>query len=159
MEIAQAHIKFNENIYYCNGTRIVISCPTAFENSTVDECSNEAINCGVRPMNSSIYCLRAALLSRTPVFCNSTKTVNAEDVDESVTILNCYEGQLPASMAAFIPTSTTEAPKTNSQTTHEVDQLSSEENVTHWVPVALTISSEVIEFDTFAVTTDNDFLI
>lgn len=90
-------------------------CPRTLENATIiDECLNSVMTCDSKELEETrdLHCTNATLISKTPIVCNSTIILNGTNVNETTTILNCYYGALPEKMAAFIPTTTTEAPIT-----------------------------------------------
>lgn len=118
LEIAQARIRINETTYSCNNSTIIISCPKVFDNETFDECSSETMICGTLRADSAVYCASDTLLNRSPIFCNSTIVVSEEESDEPVTVLDCYEGELPSELAAYVPTTTTEEPITIAENEH-----------------------------------------
>lgn len=113
--IAQTQIKLDDNIYSCTNQSVAISCPRSLDNETIiDDClsSNKTMECGLEDPATNLYCTNGTLISRMPIVCNSTTVLNGTNVNETTTILNCYHGQLPDKLAAFIPTTSTEAPVT-----------------------------------------------
>lgn len=124
-DLMQSQIQINnENIYQCINNTIVMSCSRkvlvieteAHGNQT--ECMNRNMQCDLKDEEivGSIYCSNGTLMSKNFIFCNSTTLLNGTNVNETTTILNCYEGQLPESQAAFIPTTTTtQAPVTTTE--------------------------------------------
>jgi len=114
-ELAQTQIKLNETVYFCNNQSIAMSCPRTSDNGTVDECLNKTMECDVTDSKSAggVYCTNDGTLKSTEsIVCDSTTILNGTNVNETSTILNCYYGLLPETMASFIPTQTTEAPVT-----------------------------------------------
>lgn len=111
-EIAQAYVQYDSNIYSCVNESIAISCPRDFASTTVDECLNKTMMCDQQESLENLYCTNATLLSRANIVCNSTTVLNGTLLNETTTILNCYQGELPERLTAFIPTTTTEAPIT-----------------------------------------------
>lgn len=90
----------NQDIYVCNNDKIEILCRKKSENQ---KCVNEELKDG---LTDNIFYSDGILKNIVPLFCNSTITV-----DEEVTLLNCYDGQLPRNKMSFIPTTTsTESP-------------------------------------------------
>jgi len=89
-------------------SRKVLENQTAAQDNQT-ECVNKNIQCDLKDEEiiGSIYCSSGTLMSKSLIFCNSTTLLNGTNVNETTTILNCYEGQLPESQAAFIPTTTT----------------------------------------------------
>jgi hypothetical protein len=112
-EIAQSQVKFDETTYRCLNGTIGISCMQKLENGTfLDDCKDQTMQCDIKDDISNLYCTNGTLLSRINIFCNSTALLNGTNLNETTTVLNCYEGALPQAQAAFIPTTTTEAPIT-----------------------------------------------
>ncbi|KAL7042497.1 hypothetical protein ACKWTF_001161 [Chironomus riparius] len=105
-KLIQSQIRINDqDIYVCNNRKIEILCKKKSENS---ECLNEELQCDLHQgITDNIYCTQNTLLSRTYLFCSSTSTIHKKDSNENVTIVNCFEGQLPKSRVSFIPTTTT----------------------------------------------------
>lgn len=87
---------------------VEVACSRATQN--LNKCFSGTMECDVEDVfdNGIVYCTNATLVTNTTVVCNST--ISIPNIDETLTILSCYEGQLPELMAAFIPTTTTEAP-------------------------------------------------
>lgn len=100
-DIIQSQLRINNNdIYVCNKNKIEILCS---KNSESQKCVNEELSDGFM---DNIYYSDGTLKSTMPLFCNSTITVNDE-----LTLLNCYDGQMPRNEMSFIPTTTsTESP-------------------------------------------------
>ncbi|CRK93765.1 CLUMA_CG007293, isoform A, partial [Clunio marinus] len=121
-ELYQTQIKLEDVTYFCMNKTVMISCPKTLENLTiVDECikgnmgleNSTLLNASlVQQSNENIYTTNGTLFSRYPVVCNSTTLLNGTNLNETTTILNCYEGEINAKLASFIPTTTTEAPVT-----------------------------------------------
>lgn len=67
--------------------------------------------------DESIYCVNGTLLSRNDIFCNSTTFINGTvNLNQSMMILNCYDGLLAERQVASIPTTTTtQAPTTTTE--------------------------------------------
>ena len=124
----------NENIYQCINNTIEVSCSRKIiENQTeangnqtdvhgnqteVHECVNKKMQCDLKDEEivGSVHCTNGTLLSKCFIFFNSTTLLNGTILNETTTILNCYEGQLPEAQAAFIPTTTTtQAPITTTE--------------------------------------------
>lgn len=116
-------------VYQCINSTIHISCPMNFiknnvtehvENITIpqteDQCVNKTIVCDLQDNEGygNVFCKTGALFSKNFIFCNSTTLLNGTSLNESTTILNCYEGQLPENQASFIPT-TTQTPITTTE--------------------------------------------
>ena len=109
-EIAQAQIRIEENIFSCLNQTIVISCAKSLEDETVvDDCSNITMECDMKDNVDNLFCTNATLVSRVSLVCNSTTIIEGTNINDSIAILDCYEGQIPSYSASFIPT-TTEAP-------------------------------------------------
>lgn len=124
-ELMQSQIQINnQNIYQCINNTIEMSCSRkvlvndteVHENQT--ECVNKNMQCDLKDEEivGSVYCSNGTLMSKNFIFCNSTTLLNGTNINETTTILNCYEGQLPENQAAFIPTTTTtQAPVTTTE--------------------------------------------
>lgn len=109
--IAQTLIQLDGNIYSCANATVTISCPRTYENGTVvDECLFKTMGCDLQDDVAKHYCTNGTLISRMSTVCNSTTLLNGTNVNETSTVLNCYEGELPLALAGFIPTTTTMAP-------------------------------------------------
>lgn len=90
-----------------------MSCPRSVESAIVDECLNKTMVCDVKDEATADYfCTNATLVSRAALVCNTTTIVNGTNENETSTVLHCFRGALPARLASFIPTTTTEAPIT-----------------------------------------------
>jgi hypothetical protein len=112
-DVAQTQIRLDYNIYSCVNNTVAISCPRSLENSTViDECLHKTMDCDVKEFSENLYCTNGTLISQASVFCNSTTVLNGTNVNETTTILDCYQGAISEALASFIPTTTTEAPIT-----------------------------------------------
>lgn len=107
-EISQIPIQLDGLIYSCGNMTVEVACSRATQN--LNKCFSGTMECDVEDVfdNGIVYCTNATLVTNTSVVCNST--ISIPNIDETLTILSCYEGQLPELMAAFIPTTTTEAP-------------------------------------------------
>lgn len=92
---------------------VEVACSRAAQN--LNKCFSGTMECDVESVFDTgiVYCTNATLVSNTSVVCNST--ISVPNIDETLTILSCYEGELPEMMAAFIPTSTTETPMTEKE--------------------------------------------
>ncbi|KAL7042503.1 hypothetical protein ACKWTF_001167 [Chironomus riparius] len=183
-ELMQSQIQINnQHIYQCINNTIEMSCSRkVLENQTEvhenqTECVNKKMQCNLKEdeIAGSVYCSNGTLMSKNLIFCNSTTLLNGTNVNETTTILNCYEGQLPESQAAFIPTTTTtQAPITTTEkslsfgakvhmfflriigkgdaaekeitTTTEMPEMTTVKD--SWVPEALTIPPETTTLDT-----------
>ncbi|KAG5674814.1 hypothetical protein PVAND_004761 [Polypedilum vanderplanki] len=69
-------------------------------------CENRLMTCSNEESIEEIYCKSGTLYSNENIFCNSTTLLNGTNINETITILNCYKGELPNSQASFIPTTT-----------------------------------------------------
>lgn len=179
--VTQALIRIdNGYVYKCTeDANIEISCPedlknnineNQFDNSTIInylERSSAVTLCGMKIMrcedeDEKIYCRDNSLYSKSNIFCNSTTLLNGiKSNDESIVVLNCYEGKLPVVQASFIPTikkSTDEDSLSYSAKVHifflelignfknlaKIEDEAQEVRVKEgqWVPEALTMAPE-----------------
>lgn len=107
--LAQAQIMINnQNVYQCINDTIQVSCNQFVANGTVSdtECVKTIMQCDTE-VAGNVYCTNGTLLSKSNIFCNSTTLLNGTNINETTTILNCYEGQLPEHQTGFVPTTTT----------------------------------------------------
>lgn len=179
VEVAQTQILFNNKIYSCgDNNAIMVSCPRTFKSAIFDECPNIMMECDVAESLDSLYCSKATLFSHLASMCNSTTVLNGTNSNETSTVLNCYPGALPESLASFIPTTTTTERPTEenhsfgaimygfyvklfgqSDTKEDYDecdykvcdpdpQLVAQEKQTRWIPEALTIPPKPTTFTT-----------
>lgn len=104
-DLHQSQIRINnQDIFVCNNKNIEV----LRKNSEDEKCSNEILQCGMpNAFNYNIYCSDGALLSSINLFCNSIFTINGKNTKKELTVINCYNGQLPRSEISFVPTSTT----------------------------------------------------
>ena len=110
-DIAQSPIALDFNIYSCVNDSIAVSCPRILENSTIiDECLHKNMKCDVEKTSDNLYCSNGTLLSQSPIVCNSTTLQNGTMLNETTTIINCYQGSVAAALASSIPITITEAP-------------------------------------------------
>ncbi|CAG9798087.1 unnamed protein product [Chironomus riparius] len=107
-DLIQSQIRINkEATYVCNNAKIEISCKKSFENQLDHGCKNEVMQCDLQyGVAGAIYCSQDTLFSKNHIFCDTTATVDRKDLNETMTIVNCYKGQLPKSQASFVPTTT-----------------------------------------------------
>lgn len=105
-DIHQSQLRINDqNIFICNNKNVEVLCR---KTSNDDKCLNEVLQYDTpNGFVDRIYCSDGALFSTTHLFCNSTTSVNGKNSKDELTILNCYDGQLPRSQISFVPTSTT----------------------------------------------------
>ena len=102
-DLIQSHILIDYfKMYACNNKEIQISCRMNYESKA--GCKNEKMQCDLQDEGSSenLYCSKGTLLSKVRIYCGSKI-----DLNKTVTVLNCYEGELPKSQASFVPTTTT----------------------------------------------------
>ncbi|CRL03836.1 CLUMA_CG016757, isoform A [Clunio marinus] len=115
-EFAQSPINIDDKIYRCSNKSILISsCDFINENQVFnedDKCVNKTMECHSKHSNDEIFCDNGTLLSRSSLVCNSTTFLNGTKNNETLTILNCFKGEINAKLASFIPTTTTEEPST-----------------------------------------------
>ncbi|KAL7042499.1 hypothetical protein ACKWTF_001163 [Chironomus riparius] len=106
----------NKNIYVCNEHNFEIACPDNFQNQLNYQCMNKKIQCDLKydEIEANVYCRNETLFSKTNIFC--TSTTNIAGRIETLSILECNEGDIPDNLSSFIPT-TTPSPYTITTTT------------------------------------------
>lgn len=175
-EIAQAQIQFGDKIYSCGSNSVQFTLLEDLNNSSKP--SSIEMECNVfegKDLNQTFYCEDKTLISKVPIVCNSTREMRSKNSEESVTVLQCYEGSLPIGMTGFIPTTTTEAPEKSLsfgakvhvfflhligkgdvlETKSKADEdprLSLKDDETPWIPEALPITSPETETSTSTTT-------
>lgn len=114
--LAQDLIKIENFVYSCVQGSFSVSCPHILEDGQVgDDCSDSDVilQCNSAPLMTElaeIYCSDGTLLSTSPIVCNSsmefnqTVFVDGSSGDETLTVVQCYFGELPKDQASFVPT-------------------------------------------------------
>lgn len=104
-DLHQSQLRINDRIIFvCTNKNFEV----LRKNSEDEKYSNEILQCGVsNGFVGNIYCSDGALFSTINLVCNLTFTVNGKKSQKELTILNCYDGQLPRNKISFVPTSTT----------------------------------------------------
>lgn len=174
--IVQSQIQLGDSIYTCGEMSVEVSCTKDLDDvidTNIDECFDGTLKCQqLEGDNRTIYCTNATLLSRVSIVCNSTTTRSWKTSNETTTVLNCYEGELPQALAGFIPTTTAAPAKKKKKelsmgakvhifllhllgqgevletTTVEAEPRSlGHENEIAWIPEALTMPPETITLE------------
>lgn len=115
-DLEQAKIQLDGKIYFCIDSFIHIEClqdvavsSTSAEESSKQNCSSNQFLCDSAEIDDTINCKDGALISSQPVVC----------VEEDLSILECYFGELPIRSASFIPTTENPFPQTTEKSVEE----------------------------------------
>jgi len=104
----QLAVQINDkNIYTCNENSFEIVCKDNFRNQLSYQCMNKKVSCDLKydEIQGNIYCKNGTLFSKTNIFCISTATIAGRI--NTMTILECYEGNIDKKhFSSFIPTTT-----------------------------------------------------
>ncbi|CRL03837.1 CLUMA_CG016764, isoform A [Clunio marinus] len=157
-DVEQSPINIDDKIYTCSNKSILISfCDFISENQIFnedDKCVNRTMECHNKHSNDEIFCDNGTLLSRSSLVCNSTTFLNGTKYNETLTILNCFKGEINAKLASFIPTTTTEEPLTT--TTEKNLSLASRIHVFFMKIIGKEEELEKITTTTTTTTTTDD---